>query len=95
MACVGWPRMGVVVDPVFTRPQFQPRNVDIQQAVNRFLGWGLPKDFSPDAGISFKPDANPDSPVELQYTHRPTGTNLFNADQAKAMFEYALHASFK
>jgi hypothetical protein len=27
----------------------------IDQMVDRFLSWKLPKDFSPDAGISFKP----------------------------------------
>jgi hypothetical protein len=60
----------------------------IQTMVNRFLGWKLPADFAPDAGISFKPLANADSPVELQYKHEPIGTNLFTADQAKAMLLY-------
>jgi hypothetical protein len=62
----------------------------IQTMVNRFLCWKLPADFAPDAGITFKPLANADSPVELQYKHEPIGTNLFTADQAKAMFEHVL-----
>ena len=60
----------------------------IDQAVNRFLGWKLPKDFAPDAGITFKPDANLDSPVQFQYKHEPTGTNLFHAGQAEAMLTH-------
>jgi hypothetical protein len=58
--------------------------VDISAMVNRFLGWKLPKDFYPDAGISFKAVHEYDTP------YWPTGTNLFTADQAKAMFEYVL-----
>lgn len=56
--------------------------MNIQTMVNRFLGWTLPTDFSPDAGISFKPS---------EWVHAwPTGTNLFTAEQATAMFEYVL-----
>ena len=52
--------------------------------VNRFLGWKLPEDFSPDAGISFKPAEYqaPDNP------HWPVGTNLFTADQVLQMFNH-------
>ena len=56
----------------------------IAMAVNRFLGWKLPKDFYPDNGISF------DKKYEHDSIHYPIGTNLFNEDQAKAMFEYCL-----
>jgi hypothetical protein len=57
-----------------------------KQAVNRFLGWKLPNDFRPDAGIEFSP-----SLLQLNSVHGwPTGTNLFTADQARAMFEYCL-----
>lgn len=59
--------------------------IDPGQAVemsNRFLGWKLPREFSPDSGISFTPHAE---------AHCwPTGTNLLNASQAKSMFEYCL-----
>src|SRR4051812_6674479 len=61
-----------------------------EEMVNRFLSWNLPKDFSPDCGISFKP---PQTPHPIGYW--PIGTNLFTADQAKAMLEHVLggHAS--
>lgn len=52
----------------------------IRTMVDRFLGWKLPRDFAPDAGISFVPPANPD--------WWPTGTNLFTADQATQLFEH-------
>jgi hypothetical protein len=56
--------------------------MNIQTMVERFLGWTLPTDFAPDAGISFKPS---------EWVHAwPTGTNLFTAEQATAMFEYVL-----
>jgi len=51
----------------------------IKIAVNRFLGWKLPDDFSPDGGISFK---------KGQFD--TIGTNLFTAQQAQEMFEYVL-----
>ena len=55
--------------------------VDIDQLVNRFLGWKLPQTFAPDCGISFKQIA-PDS--------WPIGTNLFNAVEAMNMFSHCL-----
>lgn len=56
------------------------------ERVNRFLSWRLPDDFAPDCGISFKPITNP------AWTHDlwPSGTNLFHAGQAKAMFEHCI-----
>ena len=47
--------------------------------VDAFLSWKLPKDFAPDAGVSFDPPSN-----EL---HWPIGTNLFTAEQATKMFK--------
>lgn len=58
---------------------------DVKTAVDRFLGWKLPQDFSPDCGISFTPLRHPNG--------WPTGTNLFTADQARRMFEHVLAAS--
>ena len=58
---------------------------DIKGMVDRFLGWKLPRDFSPDCGISFTPPANPEC--------GPVGTNLLNADQARQMFEHVLAAA--
>lgn len=60
----------------------------INESVSRFLAWKLPADFAPDAGITFNPNANADSPIELQYKHEPTGTNLFYAGQAEAMLTH-------
>jgi hypothetical protein len=56
--------------------------VSIAEMVNRFLAWKLPSDFAPDHGITYKPITEP--------WWGPTGTNLFNATQAKAMFEYCI-----
>ena len=55
----------------------------IDAAVSKFLGWKLPFDFAPDAGISY----------DLSYRDKwgqPSGTNLLNALQAKYMFECCL-----
>ena len=52
--------------------------------VDRFLAWKLPKDFWPDAGISFSPSVMSDSP------HWPSGTNLLHAGQAKEMLEHVV-----
>lgn len=59
----------------------------IAEMVNRFLGWKLPKDFAPDAGISFNPTRQDsyDEPGSW-----PVGTNLFTADQARAMVLHML-----
>lgn len=59
----------------------------IEKMVNRFLGWNLPKDFCPDAGISFNP-TKPYEGDELGNSWWPVGTNLLTADQARKMFEY-------
>lgn len=66
----------------------------IKQMVDRFLGWKLPENFNPDAGISFKPTFN-DSPAVMvmlglkePMRHNPTGTNLFDATQAEAMVRH-------
>ena len=58
----------------------------IKEMVNRFLVWKLPKDFRPDAGISFKAEFNKGTPWPMK--HEPSGTNLFTADQATEMLEY-------
>lgn len=63
----------------------------VKHMVNRFLGWRLPENFSPDAGISFKAEYNKEfnaargKPPAL---HQPSGTNLFDAQQAEAMVRY-------
>lgn len=60
----------------------------IRAMVNRFLSWKLPKDFAPDAGISFKADYNENTPFPAR--HEPTGTNLFHAGQAEEMIRHIL-----
>lgn len=59
----------------------------IDQAVDRFLPWKLPRDFNPDCGISFKRESDYDHPEFGRTKFEPTGTNLLTADQAKAMLE--------
>jgi hypothetical protein len=65
----------------------------IKHMVNRFLGWRLPENFQPDAGISFQPLYN----VEYNAVRgnpparrEPIGTNLFDATQAEAMVRYMI-----
>ena len=60
----------------------------IKHMVSRFLGWKLPDDFNPDAGISFKPDYN--EHTEYPAKHEPVGTNLFSATQAEEMIRHML-----
>lgn len=60
----------------------------VKHMVNRFLGWKLPADFTPDAGITFKASYNENTPYPAK--HKPTGTNLFNARQAEEMVRHML-----
>lgn len=58
-------------------------DAQIKHMVDRFLGWRLPENFSPDAGISFeRPFPRPGL--------MPTGTNLLDATQADAMVRHML-----
>lgn len=49
--------------------------------LDRFLSWNLPRNFTPDSGISFEPKSYHDKMP-------PTGTNLFDAAQAAAMIAH-------
>lgn len=60
----------------------------IKHMVDRFLSWKLPADFNPDGGISFTPDFNVGTPWPMK--HEPSGTNLFDATQAKAMVQHMI-----
>ena len=60
---------------------------DVREMVNRFLGWRLPDDFKPDAGISFNP-----GPTQHLPHCWPTGTCLFTAAQAEQMVRHMLAA---
>lgn len=69
---------------------------DVSKMVDRFLSWKLPKDFAPDSGIMFtglRRHEEGDCIREFDSHWWPVGTNLFTADQAKAMFEYVLAAA--
>lgn len=57
----------------------------LDKMVDRFISWPLPRDFGPDCGISF--DGRKDDEWNKNKTW-PTGTNLFTAEQARAMLEY-------
>lgn len=59
----------------------QPAVTD--EMVSRFLSWKLPQDFSPDCYTSFDREA-------AGAGSWPTGTNLLNAIQARAMLEHIL-----
>ena len=61
----------------------------IKYMVNRFLGWRLPKPWQPDGGISYQRPNYAHAPAEHDW---PTGTNLFDADQAEAMVRYMTEA---
>lgn len=55
----------------------------IKYMLDRFLSWKLPTDFNPDVGISYtRPNYHPSVDAT------PTGTNLFDAQQAHDMLVY-------
>ena len=69
------------------------RNDIVKKMVDRFLGWKLPADFAPDCGISFTREFNAEymaSQGKPPMINEPIGTNLLNADQAKAMILHML-----
>lgn len=55
----------------------------VKHMVERFLGWKIPEHFNPDAGISFKREFNEHTAHPMK--HEPTGTNLFDYNQATEM----------
>lgn len=55
----------------------------IKHIVDRFLGWRVPSDFNPDAGIAYTPARQLPG-----IDRRPYGTNLLDAQQAEAMVRY-------
>lgn len=61
----------------------------IKHMIDRFLSWRLPDDFRPDGGVQFDPDgATKLDPRNRRY--EPSGTNLLNYAQAKAMVLHML-----
>lgn len=64
--------------------------------VDRFLCWKLPKDFAPDAGISFQAEYNVEYMAKQgkpPCRHEPIGTNLLHAGQAEEMVRHMLGLS--
>lgn len=59
-------------------------DIQIKHMVERFLGWRVPETFNPDNGVSFDPPADGPNRVALW----PTGTNLFDYDQATEMVRH-------
>lgn len=66
-------------------------DAQIKHMVDRFLGWRLPENFTPDCGISFKASCNENTAYPSK--HEPTGTNLFSATQAEAMVRYMIEGN--
>jgi hypothetical protein len=64
-------------------------NEVIYKMADRFLGWKLPEPFRPDNGISFEPIGNKGHST-AEYRREPTGTNLFDREQAVALVRYML-----
>ena len=63
----------------------------IKHMVMRFLQWPLPDAFAPDAGISFEPEYNVEWNEKQGLPparHKPTGTNLFDYQQAEQMVRF-------
>ena len=58
--------------------------------VNRFLSWRLPKPWNPDNGISYARPNYAHAPAEHDW---PTGTNLFDARQARQMVLHMLYGA--
>lgn len=66
-------------------------NIDkktLDAMVNRFLGWKLPESFGPDCFVHF------DRERATKNQSWPIGTNLLNADEARAMLEHVLDVTF-
>jgi hypothetical protein len=64
-------------------------NEQIEYMTQRFLGWMLPENFTPDCGISFEKDFNVHTAHPMK--HEPTGTNLLDAIQAERMIRYLVN----
>jgi hypothetical protein len=67
-------------------PTFDKKQMDAM--VNRFLMWKLPPTFGPDCFVSF------DREKAKSNQSWPVGTNLFSADEARAMLEHVLDVTF-
>lgn len=75
-------------EPADVKDQYEP-GVVTNDMVSRFLSWPLPADFNPDGGILFE-QMTQHSALGGHHLNRPTGTNLLNAEQARAMIAHIL-----
>ena len=82
-----WMTVSCLIKAISNAPTIQREDVNVDEMVNRFLSWKLPSDFSPDCGIAFN------AYKYANHKFEPIGTNLFTAQQAKAMIEYMLVAA--
>lgn len=65
------------------------REAQIKYMRDRFLCWKLPVEgWYPDDGISYAPIGSKGTPHEFK--REPSGTNLFNAEQAEQMIRHML-----
>jgi hypothetical protein len=69
-------------------PRQTMTDAQIKYMTDRFLGWKLPENFNPDAGIKFQPIYN--EHLNPPSRHVPVGTNLLDAVQAEAMVRYLI-----
>ena len=59
----------------------------IKHMVDRFLSWRLPQPWNPDNGIRYERPNYSHAPADHDW---PTGTNLFDGQQATEMVRYML-----
>jgi len=59
----------------------------IEYMAYSFLSWRLPKPWNPDNGISYQRPNYAHEPADHDW---PTGTNLFDFDQAKEMVRHMI-----
>lgn len=65
-------------------PEPSAKVADVDAMVNRFLSWRIPDSFGPDCYVTFDRDRAKANNMW------PVGTNIFTADEAKAMLKHVL-----
>jgi len=78
------------LQPVGTKLYAGPAVQVTDEMVQRFLGWRLPDTFAPDCYVSFDREG---IKKMGDGSHWPTGTNLLNDPEARAMLEHVLEAA--
>lgn len=75
--------------PLYAAPVSAPAQAPVvtDDMVHRFLAWKLPETFSPDGGVRI------DERWQKRFGWPPSGTNLLNKDEARAMLEHVLATS--